>query len=94
MDDTIHYESMNYYVAQIRQATTPLGILLNADYLTDLIDVELNKMEVSKKYGIKTQMERSKLRETLNRNNNCVQMHRLWNVLRAENSNIKNERYQ
>lgn len=34
-------ESMLYYVAKIREATSPLGILLNVDFLTDLLDEEL-----------------------------------------------------
>lgn len=86
MAEELHYEPMLEYVARIRKANTPLGILLNTDFLTDLLDQQLNKEEVSKRYGIKTQMERNKYqnnRWTARRN---VQMHRLFRTIREVNS--------
>lgn len=43
IDEPIQYKSMNYYIAKIREAKDPLGILLNVDYLTDIIDKELEE---------------------------------------------------
>ena len=34
-------ESMFYYVSKIRNANTPLEILLNMDFFTDLIEKEM-----------------------------------------------------
>jgi hypothetical protein len=56
MDNEIQYEDILVYVARIREANEPLGILLNVDYLTDILDIETNELEVLKRYGIKTHM--------------------------------------
>ena len=91
MAEEIHYEDMLVYVARIREATTPLGILVNADFLTDILDREKNELEVFKKYGIKTQMERDQLRNRLRADKNNFQMYRLHGILRASNSHNKSE---
>ena len=45
-NDSIKYKTMDYYTTKIKEAETPLDILVNTDYLTDLIDIELNKRRV------------------------------------------------
>lgn len=44
INEPIKYESMVYYARKIKEAKTPLGILLNMDYLTDLMDEKLKEM--------------------------------------------------
>ncbi len=90
--DELVYESLLTYVAQIREAHTPLGILVNSDFLTDLLDQELKQLEVDKKYGIKSQMERDQLRSNRRRTSETsLQMYRLHSILRASNSYNKSE---
>lgn len=92
MAEEIEYEDMLVYVARIREAYTPLGILLNTDFLTDILDMNYNKEEVLKKYGIKTQMERDQLRGNGRRSSEAnIQMYRLHSILRASNSYNKSE---
>ena len=43
IDDPIKYKPMDYYIGKIREAITPLDILVNADFLTDLLDKELKE---------------------------------------------------
>jgi hypothetical protein len=45
LDESLLYEDMLYYVEQIRKANDPLNILVNVDFLTDLIDEELENTE-------------------------------------------------
>ena len=52
INDEIKYESMNYYATKVIEAKTTLDILVNTDFLTDLMDIEINKKEVEK-YGKK-----------------------------------------
>ena len=57
INDEIKYESMNYYATKVIEAKTMLDILVNTDFLTDLIDIELNKKEVEK-YGKRRERNR------------------------------------
>ena len=43
IDDHIIYKPMNYYVRKMLKAETPLDILLNADFITDLLDKEIKE---------------------------------------------------
>lgn len=45
IDESIQYKSIAYYIIKIREADSPLGILINVDYLTDLIDMELEEIK-------------------------------------------------
>lgn len=92
MAEEIEYEDMLVYVARIREAYTPLGILVNTDFLTDLLDQhKITQEEVMKRYGIKTQMERNKLRDSRRTAQRNFQLHRLFQNLREVNSHYKSE---
>ena len=87
MAEEIQYEDMLVYVARIREAHTPLGILVNTDFLTDILDMNYSKEEVLKRYGTKTQVERDQLRNNIRRaSEGSLQMYRLHAILRAANS--------
>lgn len=77
MDQILHYVSL------IREATTPLDILLNVDFLTDIFEKTEVKKEVLKSYGRKTQVERNFHKKKPDIKNHTLQMHRLWNTLRG-----------
>jgi len=42
-DWNIKYKSINYYISELRKAKDPLGILLNADFIGDLMDKEMKE---------------------------------------------------
>ena len=74
-----------HYVNQVREATTPLGVMLNVDFLTDEFDKINIKEEVLRAYGMRknTQMEGNLHQERSTLNNQTLRMHRLWATLRG-----------
>ena len=58
--------NIEHYVNKIREAETPLDILINTDYLTDLIDIKLKKKKENEE-SIK-QKRLNKIMEILKKN--------------------------
>ena len=74
-----------HYVNQIRDATTPLGVMLNVDFLTDEFEKIDVKKEVLKAYGMRknAQMGGNLHQKRPAHDNKTLQMHRLWATLRG-----------
>ena len=84
---------MLQYVNLVREATTPLEILLNVDFLTDEFEKIEVKKEVAKAYGrVITSVERNFHEKKPTIDNKTLQMHRLWAILRRCKTN-KMERF-
>lgn len=79
----IKMDGMLYHVALIREATTPLEIMLNVDFLTDIFEKTEVKKEVLEAYGRNAQVESNFHRTNPYINDNALQMHRLWNILQG-----------
>lgn len=77
-----------HYVELIREATTPLGIMLNVDFLTDEFEKTNVRKDVLRAYGnAKTSVEGNFHRQKLTLDNNTLEMHRLWATLRRCKTN-------